>query len=345
MKSAQSLLVFSQNVLCKAGLDTEKAFHTADILLEGELLGHRTHGLQLLPSYVAELENNTMAKTGEAKLLNDMGAVLALDGNYLPGPWLVNKAIEEACKRANQFGTAIVTIQKSHHIACLAAYLEKVARQGFMILLACSDPRNKTVAPFGGLNGTYSPNPLAVGIPTESAPLMIDVSMSVTSNALVARAHRNQERLPHNWLLDAQGQVTDDPAAFFDTPAGSILPLGGLDSGYKGFALGLLIEALTSALGGHGRSDKPSLWGASVYIQIISPQGFAGEQAFKKETEYFKNQCLSSNPIDSSRPVRMPGERGLALKEQQLTEGVSLLAETENALIALGEKYGLTLAR
>lgn len=67
MRSSQALLQFSQQVLQQAGLDEEKAFHTADILLEGELLGHRTHGLQLLAPYVAELEKDTMTKTGDRK--------------------------------------------------------------------------------------------------------------------------------------------------------------------------------------------------------------------------------------------------------------------------------------
>lgn len=342
MRSSQALLQFSQQVLQQAGLDEEKAFHTAEILLEGELLGHRTHGLQLLAPYVAELEKDTMTKTGDAKLLNDMGAVLALDGSYLPGPWLVNKAIEEACKRAQQYGTTIVTIQKSHHIACLAAYLEKVARQGFMIILACSDPRNKTVAPFGGLTPTYSPDPLAVGIPTESDPIMIDVSMSTTSNGLVARSHRNQELLPHNWLMDNQGNASNDPATFYANPPGSILPLGGLDSGYKGFGLGLMIEALTSALGGHGRSEMPLRWGASVYLQIINPEGFAGEEAFKREAEYFKNQCLNSEPIDPTKPVRMPGARGFELKQRQLENGVELLPEIQSSLEELAAKYRIS---
>ena len=344
MKSAEELLRFSKNILQHAGLDEEKAYHTTDILLEGELLGHRTHGLQLLPAYVADLEKDGMTKAGQPKIINDFGAVLALDGNYLPGPWLVNKAIEEATRRAEAFGTSIITIQKSHHIGCLAAYLEKAARQGFMILLACSDPRNKTVAPFGGLTPVYSPDPLAVGIPTESDPIMIDVSMSTTSNGLVARAHRNQEMLPHNWLQDAQGNISNNPATFFANPPGSILPLGGLDSGYKGFGLGLMVEALTSALGGHGRADEPTLWGASVYLQLISPKGFAGESAFKREAEYLKNQCLASTAANPEQPVRMPGARGLELKKQQLAAGVNLLSETAKALSELGDKYGISIA-
>jgi len=43
-------------------------------------------------------------------------------------------------------------------------------------------------------------------------------------------------------------------------PPGTILPLGGLTSGHKGFGLGLLIEALTGGLAGHGRAYPADGW-------------------------------------------------------------------------------------
>ncbi len=94
---------------------------------------------------------------------------------------------------AKSEGVGTVVIQKSHHIACLAAFLEVVARKNLMVIIACSDPRNKTVAPFGGKIPVYSPNPLAIGIPTEGDPILIDVSISATANAVVNRAAKNQE--------------------------------------------------------------------------------------------------------------------------------------------------------
>lgn len=338
-----NLKSFVESVLQKAGLDAEKSENISRILIEGDLLGHRTHGLQLLASYVSEIENGKMSLTDEIEILNQSRAAETWDGHYLSGTWLVEKAIERATWMAERQGTGTVVIQKSHHIACLAAYLEKVARQNLVVIIASSDPRNKTVAPFGGLNGVYSPNPLAMGIPTNSDPIMIDVSMSTTSNAFVAKANRNNELLPYPWLQDNQGNVTNDPKTFFEEPPSTLLPLGNQDLGYKGFALGIMIEVLTNALCGFGRNDNPARWGGTVFVQIIDPKAFAGTDFFLKEIEYFIEQCKNSRAINDSNPIRMPGERGLKLKEFQLKNGVELLPETISSLFELSTKFKIPL--
>ena len=47
-----------------------------------------------------------------------------------------------------------------------------------------------------------------------------------------------------------------------------VLPLDGIESGHKGFTLGLLVEALTSGLACYGRADGTKDWGATVYVQV-----------------------------------------------------------------------------
>jgi LDH2 family malate/lactate/ureidoglycolate dehydrogenase len=315
------------------GLDFEKAESTARILLEGELLGHTTHGLALVKPYLDELESGQMEKVGNIEVLNRTQTSETWNGRYLPGIWLTEKAIEKATEMAKMDGIGTVVIQKSHHIACLAAFLEKPARQNLMVIIACSDPRNKTVAPFGGKIPVYSPNPLALGIPTETEPIMIDLSMSTTANAVVNRAAKKNEKLGGDWLLKSDGTATNDPKTFFEIPASTLLPLGGMDLGYKGFALGIMIEAITSALGGHGRSDSPERWGASVFVQVIDPSKFAGENYFIKEMEFFKNQCLASTPLQEKNPVRMPGEKGLARKKWNLENGVNISSELADLIL------------
>ena len=108
---------------------------------------------------------------------------------------------------------------------------------------------------------------------------------------------------------------------------GSILPLGGLDLGHKGFALAILVEALTSALAGHGRAQKPTRWGASVWLQIIDPAFFGGRAAFARETQFFANACRQSKPRVPARPIRLPGDQSLALHARQLKQGVALHPE------------------
>ena len=53
---AGELEAFATSLLRHAGHDDDKAGAVAGILVVGDLLGHDTHGLQLLPTYLAELE-------------------------------------------------------------------------------------------------------------------------------------------------------------------------------------------------------------------------------------------------------------------------------------------------
>ena len=62
-------------------------------------------------------------------------------------------------------GSGTVVIRRSHHIASLASFHQRATDQGLLMLLACSDPQSCSVAPFGGLDAVFTPNPLSAGIP------------------------------------------------------------------------------------------------------------------------------------------------------------------------------------
>ena len=295
---AAALQRFGTALLIASGLPADRARDVAEVLLEGDLLGHTTHGFALLPAYLKALKDGTMKKHGEPQIVTDHGSALTWDGNYLPGPWLVRRAIDAARERLAEHPVVTVVIRCSHHIGCLQAYLKPVTDAGNFILLTCSDPQSRTVTPHGGVAPRYSPNPIAIGIPTNSEPVLIDISMSSTANALCQRTAAAGERLPGKWLVNRTGQPTDDPRVLFDGYDGAILPLGGTDLGYKGFALGLFVEALTNALGGHGRATGEKRWGASVFVQIINPEKFGGREVFLRETQFLqpslrRNSCAS----------------------------------------------------
>ena len=166
--------------------------------------------------------------------------------------------------------------------------------------------------------------------------MLLDVSMSTTTNALTKRLYEEGGRLPGPWLVDADGRASDDPGVLFREPKGALLPLGGLDLGHKGFALALLVEALTSALAGHGRADGPKEWGASVFLQLIDPGAFAGREAFVRETTRLAEMCHATPVAAGKPPVRLPGERALARREAQLESGVALRAGILKSLRAVG---------
>ena len=338
---AMDLLDFACQLLGRAGLAADRAAAVADVLLEGDLLGHTTHGLALLAPYLREIETGGMQTEGTWEVVADHGAALTWDGRRLPGPWLVTQAIEAALPRAETHGTCTVVIRRSHHIACLAAYLQRVADRGKVLLLLTSDPNAASVAPFGGVRGLYTPNPIAAGFPTTGQPVLLDVSASTTTNGLTGRLRAEGRQLEHPWVLDGSGQPTRDPAALFANPPGSILPLGGMDSGHKGYALGLMVEALTAGLGGFGRADDKEGWGAAVFLQVLDPAAFGGADAFVRETGWLADAARATPPVPGRNAVRLPGERGLELRARQMQGGVRLYPAIMPALAPWAERLGV----
>ena len=340
---AAALQQFAQLLLQSKGMPANRATDVAEILVEGDLLGHDTHGLQLLPTYLAEIEAGAMTLTGEPLVLADQGAVLAWDGRRLPGPWLTLRAIDEASRRARTYGVGIVNIRRSHHIAALAPYAMRVAEDGLVLLLLTSAPAAKSVAPFGGTRGLFSPSPICVGIPTGDQPMMVDVSTSITTNGLTGRLAREGRKLPAASLIDEQGVPTDDPAVLVPPRAGTILPLGGVDAGHKGYGLSLMVEALTAGLAGQGRSDPGARWGGTVFVQVIDPQAFNGRGAFEEQMDWIARECQNNPPALAGQPPRLPGQRGLALRRQGLQAGVPLAAGIVEALATWADKLGVAM--
>ncbi|HVR69704.1 MAG TPA: Ldh family oxidoreductase [Vicinamibacteria bacterium] len=340
---AEDLLACASALLRAAGLPADRAAVVAEVLLESDLLGHDTHGLALLPAYLKDLDAGRMATAGDPDVLRDEGGSLTWDGKYLPGPWLIKRAIAAATVELAVHPLAAVAIRRSHHIGCLAAYLKAVTDQGRVILLTCSDPSGAGVAPHGGVASRLTPNPLAAGFPTAGDPVLMDISMSTTTNAMTRRTYEAGERLPGPWLVDAAGHASDDPAVLFGERPGAVLPLGGLDLGHKGFALALLVEALTSGLAGHGRADEPKRWGASVFLMLVDPDRFGGREAFVRETTKLADLCRTAPVAPGAPPVRLPGAAALARRARQLEEGVTLHPAVLPRLAPWAERLGVPM--
>lgn len=336
--AAASLVAFARTLLEHAGLSAEIATDVADILVMGDLMGHTTHGLALLAPYLAEIENGSMAKAGAPTVINAMSAVQTWDGARLPGPWLTLRALQAAETMARNTGTGTVVIRRSHHIACLAAYLPRATERGLIAIIQSSDPTVAAVAPHGGVTPIMTPNPIAAGLPTSGDPILIDISTSITSMGYTLQCKRAGEKLPGPWLIDVDGNATDDPDVLWQEPKGALLPLGGLDTGYKGFGLGLIVEALTAGLAGFGRADRVEGWGASVFVQVLDPEAFGGLRAFRRQMDFMIERAHDATPRASVDRVRIPGERAMQRYREQRTLGVALVPGIMSALEPWAQK-------
>lgn len=339
----KDLVALAQALLDRAGLPRERALDVAEVLVEGDQFGKSTHGLALLPLYLKDLEAGGMRRNGEPEVLNDFGACLTWDGRKLPGPWLMRRATEEAIRRARSFGLGAVAVQRSHHTACLAAYLQPAIDAGCMMLLTLTDPGHRSVAPYGGLTPVLTSNPIAFGAPAPGRPVLIDMSTALLTNGAVAAYRQRGERLPHAFLMDATGEPSTDPAIIAADPPGTILPLGGREAGHKGFSIGLIVELLTGCLSGRGRADENDGWSAAVLILVIDPRAFAGEGAFQRQVEALTALCRGSAPRPGFERVELPGENSLARRRQAQRDGVALSAGIVAGLTESAARAGVPM--
>jgi len=335
------LTKLTANLLASAGMDDRKAESVSRLLVLTDMLGRHTHGVALCPLYVDQLEKGLMAGTGEPDVLKDTGATLVWDGQYLPGLWLVEQAMQIAFDRVAKQGVITFAMRRSHHIACLAALVKLAVDRGFVAILSTSDPAFGFVAPYGGREPLMTPNPFAIGYPGRQTPVLVDICASITTVSMARQKAAAGERFEHPWLIDAEGRPTTDARVMEQTePRGSLLLLGGLEYGHKGFGLALMVEALTQGLSGFGRRDTEKRWGGNVFLQVLDPDAFAGRDAFLDQMDYLTERCHANAPLREDAPVRMPGEQ--AERNIAAAREVTVSDTVVQQLAKAAERHGVT---
>ncbi|GAB3281707.1 Ldh family oxidoreductase [Parahaliea aestuarii] len=341
---AEDLQQFTASLFTGAGLAPERAAVLAEVFLEADLMGFSTHGLNRVPHNLRWLQGGESRVDGEPQVLADRGALFNWDAGFLPGPWVVRLALDQALARVAEHGVVTATLRRSQHIACLAAYLPRIVEAGYAVLMTCSTPAENTVSAFGGIDPLFSANPIAFAAPGEDCPLLFDISMSITAGGYVARAQREGKRLPEPCLKNRAGEITDDPAALGE--GGSIMPIGGAAHGYKGAALSVFTEVLSMALGGYGRADAAARNDGeanSVFLQVIDPGAFTTPENFRRQLGALQSLCEQSAVPAGQPPARFPGRRAWELRQQQLAQGVDLYPGIMADLAPWAEQFAIPL--
>jgi len=334
------LVDLAAQLLTREGLDADKARCVAGYLVAADAMGHSTHGLALLPMYLEALAKGGMRSSGCQQVVNDRGACVTWDGQQLPGAWLIHQALDLAMARAPQHGVVTVAIRNSHHTGALAVYLSRATERGLVAQLQCSSPAASGIAPFGGTKALFTPNPVAAGYPTQSDPVLLDISSSITTLNNARQLQARGERFPKPWAMDAQGQPSDDPEVVI-RGQGSLLPVGGMDHGHKGYAMALLTEALTQGLSGYGRANQPQGMRLGVLLQVTDPAAFAGLDAFTEQTQWTADACRANPPLPGGPSVRLPGQAGLAKQRAAATLGVPLIPAVVAQVAAAAQRLGV----
>ena len=110
------LAQFVQAIWRQAGSTAREAELVADHLVQANLAGHDSHGVGMIPSYMASLAQGQLQLNQHAEVVRNAGAVLTLDGARGFGQVVASEAMALGIERAGKLGLAAVALHNAHHI-------------------------------------------------------------------------------------------------------------------------------------------------------------------------------------------------------------------------------------
>ncbi len=315
----------ASEVLVGAGVPVRHAEQQAAVLVDAEARQVPSHGLLRLPRLIRRIGGGVAdpRSCGSHTWLSP--SYLQVDGEQGLGPPVALHALDAVTTAAEQHGVATAAITRNNHLGMLGYYARIVASRGLACLaMTTSEP---LVHPWGGSSAMIGTNPLAVAVPADPQPLVLDMATSMISMGRVHDHARRGRPLEPGWALDAAGQPTTDAAAAMD---GSLAPFGGA----KGYALGLALGAIVSFVTG----SVPDVEVRGT-LDDVNPSGkgdlFIVLKGAQRPVAEFLDQIRATTPTDPDRPVTVPGDGGESRARAAEDSGIDLDDGLWSELLAL----------
>ncbi|MDO5836152.1 MAG: L-sulfolactate dehydrogenase [Methanobacterium sp.] len=303
-------------ILTQLDVPAEEASIVAEVTLDADLKGFSSHGIGRFPQYIKGLEVGTIKPQTEITVEKESAATAMVNGNHGFGHVVTYQCMEMAIRKAKETGIGMVGIHNSNHFGVAGYYSDMAIMEDLIgIITANTEP---AVAPIGGKEPILGTNPLAIGIPSGSHYVSVDMATSASARGKLLEAKRRGESIPENMALDADGNPTTDPA---EALKGSILPFGA----HKGYALSFMIEIMAGplvnasfgkAVTGTANPEVPCTKGD--LITAIDPSKFVDVDDFKHDVDDLIAE------IKTTPQVMIPGDFEVMNVKRHQKEGITL---------------------
>ena len=341
--AADQLRAVVHTIVEAAGSKDDEPQLVADNLVYANLTGHDSHGVGMIPRYIAAVHNGELKPNQHAKLVVDDGAMMAIDGGAGYGQIIGREAMNMGIDRAREHGVCVMTIRNSFHLCRIGAWGEQCARAGMVSMHHVNvTGHGGIVAPFRGSDARYSTNPYCATMPgtTNNSAIVLDFATSIVAHGKVRVARNKGERMADNMLLDANGVATNDPNALFE--GGALRPFGG----HKGYGLALANELLAGVLSAGGTCrpqwdhEHDTILNNMLSI-IIDPHRLVDKAWYDSELDAALDHVRGSRPEHAAQPVLIPGEPERIVYAERTTNGVPVDERTWEEMLMAGESVGV----
>ncbi|MFM0339610.1 malate/lactate/ureidoglycolate dehydrogenase [Paraburkholderia fungorum] len=338
---ADQLHAYVRAIWEQAGSAPREAELVADHLVAANLTGHDSHGVGMIPRYVASLADAQLRLNLHVQVVKDAGAVLSVEGGMGFGQVVAFEAMEQGIERAKRLGICAVGLRGAHHIGRIGHWAEQCARAGLVSFHFVNVAGDPLVAPFGGADRRIGTNPFCAAYPRPGKPpLVLDFATSTVAHGKTRVAYNQGKQVPAGALIDHAGFPTLDPKVMHEAPFGSLTPFGG----HKGFGLAALCEIFGGALSGGFTTHAGTLGTTNAIVNcmlsvIIDPAAFDAPNA-QAEADAFIEWVKASPLAAGADRIYEPGEPERVTRAQREAEGVPIdpatWAQIRAAALAVG---------
>ncbi len=324
---AETLVDVTRTLFTAAGMPAEDAAVVANSLVDANLCGHDSHGVMRVPQYIDFLRKGTYKAGVPLTVVKETPAVLVADGGWGLGQVQAHRLMQKILPKASELGIAAGTLRNCGHTGRLGEYAEVAAAKHMAFFgTVNSHGAGRRVSPPGGTEGRISTNPICIGTPTSTAPVVLDFGTSAVAEGKVRVNFQKKEATPEGWLVDHAGRPTTDPGVLYNEPRGSILPFGGPQM-YKGFGLGLLLDLLCGGLSG-GPCSAPQFpiagQGNTAVFVVFNPALFGGIEHFLEQSDGLTDFVRSCPRAEGVASITLPGDPERLSKTKRTLDGITI---------------------
>ncbi len=337
---ADRLRIFAKEAFLKIGVVENVAEDTAYALWLTSLRGVDSHGVRLLPHYIASIEGGRINPNPTFTFQQTSSSTGRLDADHTLGHAAGMEAMRHAIQLAKEAGMGFVAVRNSSHCGAMATYgLEACAHNMIGFAYTHATARLKTpnaTRPFLGTNPICFAAPMA-----NEEPFCFDAAPTVFSFNKVKQYAELGKSLPPNVAADRNGNVTLDPAL-----ADQLLPIGD----YKGYGLSLMVEILCGLLAGMpvGR-DVSNMFGAPLaqkrylgqFYGAMRIDVFEDVRRFKSRLQELVDDLRSDVRQDASVPILVAGDPEKIAKREREKNGIPLYPNELENLNSLAARLGM----
>lgn len=330
-------------IFAAAGSSAEEARRIGHYLVEANLVGHDSHGVIRVSTYIDFVRAGKVLPNQNIKVVFENEVIAVVDGQYGFGQTIGEQATKLGIEKSARHGVAVVALRNAGHLGRIGDWPLMAAKAGKVsVHFVNTSGAGILVAPFGGINRRLSANPFAAAVPVKDGPpILLDISCCTIAEGKLRVAFNKGVQVAEGCIIDSKGQPTTDPAVFYGDPPGAILSI----AAHKGYGLGIITEMLAGALAGGGASNPANAGRlANGMLSIyLDPNFFQEDAAFGAEVHRFVEWVKSSEKSAANGEILMPGEIEERNKARRTREGIELDDKTWQALADTARSLGVVI--